>query len=231
MAKRETNAERRERESERRTSILAAKMVAESINLIRRTKPESVSQEEEEEIKRLSYDHFEHLLCEFCLSGKAPYKFLRLVADFLEGELPPYSPGNDWHDDKIKAAHEEATNRNLVKNGLPKGHLIQFLASPDAVKRFENWRRHLMPSGKTQGGVAKVPPFLRKAAQLLPAPSEIPWPTFSEFLAVFREQNPQLLGASDRSLRRSLKRLGLIARPDKCGRPKGKRDRKPRVTR
>ena len=93
MAKRETNAERRQRESERRTNILAAKMVVESIHVIRRTRPESVSQqEEEEELKRLIYASFEHTLCEFCLSCKAPSKFLRLVADFLEGKPSPIAP-------------------------------------------------------------------------------------------------------------------------------------------
>jgi hypothetical protein len=59
-------------------------------------------------------------------------------------------------------------------------------------------------------------------------------PTFSAFKKVFREQNPKLRGdsdcsldrslrgAPDRSLRRSLERLGCQTRPDKRGRPKEK---------
>jgi hypothetical protein len=48
-------------------------------------------------------------------------------------------------------------------------------------------------------------------------------PTFFEFEKIFREQNPKLhRSPSERSLRRSLKRLGLVIAPDKRGRPKGK---------
>jgi hypothetical protein len=50
----------------------------------------------------------------------------------------------------------------------------------------------------------------------------LPAPTFSEFKKVFREQNPKLQGASDRSLRRSLKRLGCYTLSDERGRPKKK---------
>jgi hypothetical protein len=234
--KRETNAQRRKREDERHTTILAAKSVAEDICVIRRTKPELVLECDEQELKRLSQFSAELTLRQFCFSGVAPAKFLRLIDDFLDGKPPPYGPGKDWYDDKIKAAYQEATNRNLAKNGLPKGHVIQILAPADFVKVFENWRHHLLRSGKKQGEVAKFPPFLREVwrlvarGELLP-PSEIPWPTFSEFLEVFREQKPELRGASDRSLRRSLKRLGLFPRPDKPGRPRGKKDRNPRLTR
>jgi hypothetical protein len=52
-------------------------------------------------------------------------------------------------------------------------------------------------------------------------------PSFSEFHNVFRAQNPKLQGASERSLRRSLKRLGYRTEPAKPGRPKKNRDRKP----
>jgi hypothetical protein len=53
-------------------------------------------------------------------------------------------------------------------------------------------------------------------------------PSFLEFLHIFREKNPKLKGASERSLRRSLKRLGYHTRPGKPGRPKINRDRKAR---
>jgi hypothetical protein len=45
-------------------------------------------------------------------------------------------------------------------------------------------------------------------------------PTFSEFRDIFRRQNPNLRGVPDRSLRRSLRRLGQSTRPEKRGRPK-----------
>jgi hypothetical protein len=48
------------------------------------------------------------------------------------------------------------------------------------------------------------------------------WPTFAEFEKIFRDQNPRLQGASERSLRRSIRRLGFLLSPDKRGRPKGK---------
>ena len=90
-------------------------------------------------------------------------KFLRMVADFLEGK-EPYSPGNDAYDAIFKAYNE-------------------------ASRRFRS----------KVGGTAYR------------------WPTFSEFEKVFREQNPKLQGASDRSLRRSLNRLALHTHRDKRG--------------
>jgi hypothetical protein len=48
------------------------------------------------------------------------------------------------------------------------------------------------------------------------------YPSFSEFSEVFRKQNPKLRGASDRSLRRSLKRMGYRIEPAKRGRPRNK---------
>src|SRR5262249_23315342 len=86
-------------------------------------------------------------------------------------------------------------------SGLPKLHLFQLLGKRDDVKRWETSK------------------FGR----------EIPRPTFSEFLEVFREQNPELHGASERSLRRSLKRLGYETTPGKPGRPRENRDRTTRL--
>jgi len=59
----------------------------------------------------------------------------------------------------------------------------------------------------------------------------LPWPTFSDFLKIFRAQNPKLTGATERSLRRSLRRLGYRTSPSKRGRPSGKRAPKLRVMR
>jgi len=52
----------------------------------------------------------------------------------------------------------------------------------------------------------------------------IRFPYFSEFMDIFRKRNPKLQGASERSLRRSLQRLGYPLNPDKRGRPEGATD-------
>src|SRR4029077_8171896 len=46
-------------------------------------------------------------------------------------------------------------------------------------------------------------------------------PTFSEFLEVYREQNPKVK-VEERTLRRALKRLNIRLLPSKRGRPTGK---------
>ena len=193
MAKHETNVQRRKRESDRQATILGAKLVAESISLIRRTKPELVPECCEAELKRRCRDLLEQMFREFCLCGNAPSKFLRLVADFLDGKAPPYSPGKDWYDDKIKVAYERALNRIIEEKG-----------------GYESWLHEESFRGSLR---------------------DLLWPSFSEFLEVFHKQNPELQGASDRSLRRSLRRLGCNTRFGKPGRPKQNRDRKPRLTR
>jgi hypothetical protein len=115
----------------------------------------------------------------FCESpGNIP-KFLRLVADILEGR-EPYNPGNDWYDKAIKAAYKEACRRH--RPYVPPG--------------FEDIKEYI---------------FSR--------------PSFSEFRDIFEKQNPASKLArppSDRSLRRSLQRLGCMLFPDKRGRPKQK---------
>jgi hypothetical protein len=199
MAKHETNAQRRAREAERRTIADAAGLVAELITSMR--KPSFFDFELVENLsgkalepfrwrverkrfieayfsktsddfqnpskrRRNTYTFVGEMFCEF---HEKPPKFLRLVADILEGKLP-YSPGNDWNDAKIKVAYDEARR-----------------AKEEASRRA----------------------FM--------------WPTFSEFLEIFRKQNPKLSKPpSERSLRRSLKRLGYHLVPDKRGRPKEK---------
>ena len=119
-------------------------------------------------------------------------EFLRLVADKIEGKQA-YSPGEDWYDDAIQRAYLVACQR-----------------------RFEHC------------------PDLDASTPVVP--------TFSDFKKVFREQNPKSKVLSEdadreeqrslqrkgyrcyteRSLRRSLKRLGCSLGPDKRGRPKEK---------
>jgi hypothetical protein len=181
MAKRETNAERRERECKRADLVWAARGIAVEIMAARKNPP--------------SKNNFAALGQIFCICDA---NLLRTIADMLEGahsirdvfraKPHPYSPGNDWYDAEIGAAYIKAFGN--VWRTLPRDF------SPDDLPD-----------------------------------SALPWPTFSEFLDIFREQNPQLRGASNRSLRRSLQRLGYRTSPDKRGRPRGKRDRKPRVTR
>ena len=105
-----------------------------------------------------------------CQSHENPSKFLRLVADQIEGK-EPYSPGDYWYDDAIRKAYDEACRRFFSRD-----------LKSDRVR----------------------------------------WPTFSEFENVFSKQNPKLHGASDRSLRRSLRRMGYITHAGKRGRPKEK---------
>ena len=188
MAKRETNAQRTAREWERRTTLQVAYLVAELIRERRQSKAELAPEHKQDlpakELKKWgwhpeskgwwrNYTYLGQTFCELCPFDQNPAEFLRLVADALEGKWPPYSPGNDWYDDKITAAYGEARSR------LPR-----------------------------------------------PRPKDGAWsgrmPYFSEFLDIFRRQNPKLKRIEDRSLRRSLKRLGYPTEPDKRGRPKKK---------
>ena len=197
MAKRETNAQRSAREYERRTTLQMAKWVAEIICTRRENKADLAPEDSEDlppkEMKmrgwhpeskdwRKTYTFLGQVFCEFCEFDENPAKFLRLVADRLEGKQPPYSAGDNWNDAAITKAYGEACRR----------------------------RRVLQPIEKTQGGVVVI---------------DIPYPSFSEFENVFLEQNPVSKlpkPPMNRSLRRSLKRLGYRTRPDKRGRPRKK---------
>jgi hypothetical protein len=125
-------------------------------------------------------------------------EFLRMVADLLEGET--LRSHYNAYDNEIRAAYNEAWKRH---NGL-------------RVDAIPTWK--LLPSE------------YRDTVQALSG--IVVSPTFSEFLDIFREQNPKLfeprknrpdgIAPSERSLRRSLERLGYITRRDKRGRPKEK---------
>lgn len=119
-------------------------------------------------------------------------EFLRLVADKIEGKQS-YSPGEDWYDGPIETAYLEASCRLSIKHMDAVSHNV-----------------HVPPS-------------------------------FSEFWDIFQKQNPKAKLVSEdadlearrslqrrgyncyteRSLRRSLKRLGCTVRPVKPG-PKEK---------
>jgi hypothetical protein len=202
MAKPETKAERRAREDEHRKTVELAKGIARSI----RGKREGTS--ESQHWKDI-YAWIGQVLCE-SYTGDIP-RFLRLVADMFEGKQP-YSPANHCgYDSEIAAAYKEACmlTRRVFLDSEPARSL-----SLDAANA---------PFLDPKGGC-----FLNSGEAIIPLPSGPPGaiirliPPFWLFLDIFREQNPKLHGASDGSLRRSLRRLGLQTTPSKRGRPKGK---------
>jgi hypothetical protein len=202
MAKPETKAERRAREDEHRKTVHLAKGVASIIHGKRNGISASPHRKE-------LNAWIGQVLCEVPI--KDVPRFLRLVADMLEGKQP-YTPANYCgYDKEITAAYKEACMltryafldsehaRNLSSDAanapfLDRKHGL-FLSSGEAIIP--------LPSAPTDAVIRLIPPF---------------W----LFLDIFQKQNPKLHGASDGSLRRSLRRLGLQTTPSKRGRPKGK---------
>jgi hypothetical protein len=202
MAKRETKAERRAREDEHRKTVELAKGVARSI----RGKREGIT--ESQHWKDI-YAWIGQVLCEFYI-GDIP-RFLRLVADMLEGKQP-YSPANHCgYDSEIASAYKEACM--LTRSVFLDSEHGRNLSSDTANAPFLD---------------RECGSYLSSGEAIIPLPSGPPGaiirliPPFWLFLDIFREQNPKLHGASDSSLQRSLRRLGLQTMPSKRGRPKGK---------
>ena len=148
MAKRETNAKRTAREYERRTTLQMADHVAEWIRARRKIKEdlapdglESWTAKEMKETGRLTveeskrwrktYTFLGQVFCEF---DENPHKFLRLVADRLEGKRP-YSPGDDWNDGAITVAYKEACSHMPRPRVRPNGEVIITLPS---FSEFQN---------------------------------------------------------------------------------------------
>jgi hypothetical protein len=215
--KRETNIERAAREARHRQTLRKANQVA---DIIRAARKEEAELETESRIPSvippgMDTSGFSHkrwkeayaylgYLCS--RSDENPSKFLRLVADILEGK-PAYSPGGDWHDSKITKAYNETFNH--IWFGKDRDW-----SESDIEKAFE------------EGHLSSRDIILMKN---LDHPDEksiaMPLPTFSQFLDIFWEQNPKSTlprPPSERSLRRSLARLGCFTRRDKRGRPKEK---------
>jgi hypothetical protein len=202
MAKPETKAERRAREDEHRKTVQLAKGVASIIH----GKREGISASPHR--KELNA-WIGQVLCEFPIRDVP--RFLRLVADMLEGKQP-HSPANHCgYDSEIAAAYKEACllTRRVFLDSEPARSLSSDVANA--------------PFLDPKGGY-----FLTSGEAIIPLPSGPPGaiirliPPFWLFLDIFREQNPKLHGASDGSLRRSLRRLGLQTTASKRGRPKGK---------
>jgi hypothetical protein len=189
MAKRETNAQRRAREYQRRTTLPMADNIAELIRTRREDKadlaPEHMEDLPAKKLKKMGwhpeskrwrrkiYPFLGQMLCEFCEFDESPAKFLRLVADRLEGKPQPYNKSDLCCDDAITKAYIEA--------------------------------------GRRSGAPLRLP-------------------SFSEFQKIFSKQPPlpsdrrniKTKPPSERSLRRSLRRLGYGTRSDKRGRPRKK---------
>jgi hypothetical protein len=200
-AKGETNAQRHEREYNRRTTLGMAKWIADTICERRKSKadlaPGNCADLSAQELKKLgwhletkrwikTYTWLGQVLCEFCPFDEPPSKFLRLVADFLEGKPSPYSPADHCgYNSEITKAYGETL------------------------------RRRQKPTKKNQEGFVEI---------TRPSFSEF-FDVFREqnpTLFKPRANRPEGSGPSARSLRRSLERLGYRTRPDKRGRPRKK---------
>lgn len=220
-SKRETNWERAVREARLRQTLRKANQVADIIRAARKEEAEEAVLGTESRIPSVippdmdtsgfshkrwkdAYATLGYYLCS--RSDENPSKFLRLVADILEGK-PAYSPGGDWHDSKITKAYNEAFNR--IWFGRDRDW-----SESDIKKAFEE--HHLWSSDVI---------LIRNLDHPDKKSVLMPLPTFSQFLDIFWEQNPKSTlprPPSERSLRRSLARLGCSTRRDKRGRPKEK---------
>jgi hypothetical protein len=218
--KRETNWERAVREARHRQALRKANQVADIIRAARKEEAEEAVLGTDPRIPPfiplgMDTSGFSHkrwkeayatlgYLCS--RSDENPSKFLRLVADIVEGK-PAYSPGGDWHDSKITKAYNEAFNH--IWFGKDRDW-----SESDIEKAFEEG--HLSSLDIT---------LMRNLDHPDKKPIAMPLPTFSQFLDIFWEQNPKSTlprPPSERSLRRSLARLGCFLRRDKRGRPKEK---------
>jgi hypothetical protein len=215
--KHETNIERAARELRHRVTLREANQVADTIRAARKEEAELETESRIPPVipPGMETSGFSHkrwkeayaylgYLCS--RSDENPSKFLRLVADILEGK-PAYTPGDDWHDSKITKAYNEAFNR--IWSG-----------------RDRDWSESDIKKAFADGHLSSRDIILVKN---LDHPDEksiaMPLPTFSQFLDIFWGQNPKSTlprPPSERSLRRSLARLGCVTRRDKRGRPKEK---------
>jgi hypothetical protein len=188
VRKRETNAQRTAAEYRHRTTFLVANHVARLICTRREDKadlaPEDLEDLPANELKQMGfhseskrwrqrYTYLGQTVCELCEFNESPAKFLRLVADGLEGKPPPYNKSDLCCDGAISKAYKEASRRS--------------------------------------GGLSRRPSFSEFHKLFLKQPSLPP-----------DKRNIETVPPSERSLRRSLRRLGYHTRPEKRGRPRKK---------
>jgi hypothetical protein len=192
--KRETNAERAAREDERRTSRLIAGALA--MIICNKGRVPDAMEAAINRVKKFKGRVMATVDVEDLLVKKPASKRLREAYTLLGRELCEFK-GNV--SEFLRLVADQMEGKRSYSPGEYWYDDAITRAYKDAYRRF---------------------PFVRHwdavLAGVLPAPS------FSEFQKVFREQNPKLQGASERSLRRSLKRLGYYTRPEKRGRPKEK---------
>jgi hypothetical protein len=194
MAKRETNAQRAAREYERRTTLQMADYVAEWIRARRKIK-EDLAPEDTACLEGWTAKEMKDtgwLTVEGSRHWRKIYAFLGQV--FCE-----------FHENPGKFLHLVADRLEGKRPPYSPGDDWNDSAITEAYE--EALRRVPRPSYENQGGLVVV---------------NVTYPSFSEFSWVFCKQNPKLRGASERSLRRSLKRMGYRTRPDKRGRPRKK---------
>jgi hypothetical protein len=201
MAKRETNAQRAAREDERRTTWLVAGALAMII----------------------------------CKKGRVPMAVegvIRRIKKFKGKVIATW----DVEDLLVKKPESERLRETYTLLGREfcefKGNVSEFLRlvadqieGKPAYSPGQDWYDGAITRAyegacrsRAYRDAVRLWLIKHRGAEGLPTLS----PSFSEFEKVFWEQNPKLQGVSDRSLRRSLRRLGYIVRPDKRGRPKGK---------
>jgi hypothetical protein len=133
MAKCETNAERRAREYQHRTTLQMATYVAEWIRKRRENKADLAPRDMDLPAKKLkemgwhpeskrwwqNYAFLGQVFCEFCPFDENPAKLLRLVADALEGKPQPYNKSDLSCDGAITKAYIEAGRRSGAPFRLP----------------------------------------------------------------------------------------------------------------
>jgi hypothetical protein len=225
--RRETNAQRAMREDNRRDVLELSGMVA---DVIRDRKANKVALETRIFLPKSkhwqrwpkTYYYLGALLCEY--SKNLP-KVLRFVADRLEGKPLPYSPGNDWYDGAIKKAYGEAGIRYTYPT-FSEFEKVFWEQNPKLYKTPSE--RSLRRSLRRLGYIFRPTPSGRPNVAITQAYKTARirylYPSFSEFLIVYREQNPTMK-VEARSLRQSLRRLDYIIRPANFrphGRPKEK---------
>jgi hypothetical protein len=207
MAKRETNAQRTAREYNRRTTLQMADWVAKIICTRRENKadlaPEHLEDLPAKELKRMGW-------VPESKDWRKKYTFLGQV--FCE--LCPFDENPATF---LRLVADRVEGKQPYSTGAYWNDGEITTAYGEAIRRMP--RPRVTPDGIVEGTL----------------------PSFSEFLDVFREQNPKLfqprhnrpggIASSERSLRRSLKRLGYRTEPAKPGRPKKNKDRKPPLTR
>ena len=223
--RRETNVQRREREKNRRTTLSVVQRVAELIRARRKIKEDlqpEWTQEESTSMQR--------------------------VPPELTSEEWKEAGLEDWTEPTMTVEASKRWRKIYTYLGQVFCEICNFEENPAEFLRLVADRLEEKPAPYSPadhcGYDSEIKKAYRETLRHLPQPVEEDHtgmviintrPSFSAFLGVFRKQNPTKKRRrnkngeiviedypSDRSLRRSLQRLGYRTRPDKRGRPKKK---------